>query len=301
MINESEIKALISLLDDTDDTIISQVEKRLFQLGPKAIPSLEKPWDLGDISELRQRRLDEIIKKIQSQSLSSELKHWKATNQDDLLAGALIINKIKYGEVDRQFIDNIIDKIKLDVWLEMHYDLTSFEKIKILNYVFFDIHKFIGDNDDYHNPDNSYISRVIERKKGNPISIAILYSLVAQRLGLPVFGINLPQHFIVGYLENQNSKEPIRLDETKLMVPGPKAKVQFYINPFNKGSIFPIDNLYVFLKQVNIEPRDEYFLPCTNVEILKRMVRNLISSYEKLKNPSMIHQYQMMMGVLDEA
>ncbi len=301
MINESEIKALISLLDDTDDTIISQVEKRLFQLGPKAIPSLEKPWDLGDISELRQRRLDEIIKKIQSQSLSSELKHWKATNQDDLLAGALIINKIKYGEVDRQFIDNIIDKIKLDVWLEMHYDLTSFEKIKILNYVFFDIHKFIGDNDDYHNPDNSYISRVIERKKGNPISIAILYSLVAQRLGLPVFGINLPQHFIVGYLENQNSKEPIRLDETKLMVPGPKAKVQFYINPFNKGSIFPIDNLYVFLKQVNIEPRDEYFLPCTNVEILKRMVRNLISSYEKLKNPSMIHQYKMMMGVLDEA
>ena len=300
MINESEIKALISLLDDTDDTIISQVEKRLFQLGPNALPSLEKPWDLGNISELRQRRLSDIIKKIQSQSISSELRHWKATNPNDLLEGALIINKIKYGEIDRQFIENIIDKIKLDVWLEMHYDLTSFEKIKILNYVFFEIHKFVGDNEDYHNPDNSYLSRVIERKKGNPISLAILYSLIAQRLRLPVFGINLPQHFIVGYLDQHETNEPIRLNETKLMIPGPKPKVQFFINPFNKGSIFPIENLYVFLKQVNIEPRDEYFLPCTNIEILKRMVRNLLSAYEKLKNQSMIHQYEAMMAVLDE-
>jgi hypothetical protein len=54
------------------------------------------------------------------------------------------------------------------------------------------------------------------------------------------------------------------------------------------------------LKQVNVEPRDEYFLPCSNIEILKRMVRNLISAYEKLKNPSMIHQYEAMMAVLEE-
>lgn len=300
MINESEIKALISLLDDTDEDVVSQVEKRLFQLGPDVIPALEQPWDSTDINELRQRRIDDIIKKIQSQSLTSELRKWKQTNQTDLLEGALIINRVKYPDVDRQFIDNLIDKIKLDVWLEMHYDLTSFEKIKILNYVFFDVHRFLGDNEDYHNPDNSYLSRVFERKKGNPISLAIIYSLVAQRLRLPVFGINLPQHFIVGYLENYSDTEPLRLNESKMMIPEPDARVQFYINPFNKGSIFPRENLYVFLKQVNIEPREEYFLPCTNIEILKRMVRNLISAYEKLKNPAMIQQYEAMMAVLDE-
>lgn len=300
MINESEIKALISLLDDTDEDVVSQVEKRLFQLGPDVIPALEQPWDSTDINELRQRRIDDIIKKIQSQSLTSELRKWKQTNQTDLLEGALIINRVKYPDVDRQFIDNLIDKIKLDVWLEMHYDLTSFEKIKILNYVFFDVHRFLGDNEDYHNPDNSYLSRVFERKKGNPISLAIIYSLVAQRLRLPVFGINLPQHFIVGYLENYSDTEPLRLNESKMMIPEPDARVQFYINPFNKGSIFPRENLYVFLKQVNIEPREEYFLPCSNIEILKRMVRNLISAYEKLKNPAMIQQYEAMMAVLDE-
>ena len=160
MINESEIKALISLLDDTDNEVVSQVEKRLFQLGPEIIPALEQPWDLSDINELRQRRLDEIIKRIQSHTLTNELRNWKQSNQSDLLEGVLILNRVKYPDVDRQFIDNLIDKIKLDVWLEMHYDLTSFEKIKILNYVFFDVHKFVGDNEDYHNPDNSYLSRV---------------------------------------------------------------------------------------------------------------------------------------------
>ena len=114
MINESEIKALISLLDDTDNEVVSQVEKRLFQLGPEIIPALEQPWDLSDINELRQRRLDEIIKRIQSHTLTNELRNWKQSNQSDLLEGVLILNRVKYPDVDRQFIDNLIDKIKLD-------------------------------------------------------------------------------------------------------------------------------------------------------------------------------------------
>lgn len=300
MINVSEIRALISLLDDTDEEVVNQVEKRLFQLGPEIIPSLEQNWNVDDISEVRQRRLDEIIKRIHSHTLTAELKEWKLNGQTDLLTGVLLINRVKYPDIDRQFIDNFIDKIKLDVWLEMHYDLTSFEKIKILNYVFFDVHRFVGDNEDYHNPDNSYLSRVLERKRGNPISLAVIYTLVAQRLRLPVFGINLPQHFIVGYLENFTDTEPLRLNDSKLMVPEPDARVQFYINPFNKGSVFPRENLYVFLKQVNIEPRDEYFLPCSNIDILKRMIRNLISAYEKLKNPAMIQQFESMMALLDD-
>lgn len=288
------------MLDDSDSEVVSQVEERLFQLGPDVIPALEQNFDLGDVSEIRQRRVDEIIKKIQTQSLIGELRNWKKNKHEDLLDGAIIINRVKYPDLDRQYIDNFIDKIKLDVWLEMHYDLTSFEKIKILNYVFFDVHKFTGDNEDYHNPDNSYLSKVLERKKGNPISLAIIYSLVAQRLRLPVFGINLPQHFIVGYLDNYLESETLRLTETKIMVPNPESKVQFYINPFNKGSIFPRENLYVFLKQVNIEPREEYFLPCNNVEILKRMVRNLMSAYDKLKNIGMFTQFEAMMAVLEE-
>ena len=300
MIKDSEIKALIFLLDDTDNEVVSRVEERLFELGKEVIPALEQNIDFGEINEVRQRRIDDIIKRIHFQLLISELRQWKESGMEDLLSGVYILNKLRYPDVELPFIDNLIDKIKLDVWLEMHYDLTSFEKIKILNYVFFEIHKFSGDNEDYNHPDNSYLSKVLERKKGNPVTLAVIYSLVAQRLRLPVFGINLPQHFIVGYLENSNDSEPLRLNEVKFLVPDPKARVLFYINPFNKGSVFPRENLYVFLKQVNIEPRDDYFMPATNLEILKRMVRNLLSSYEKLKNAGMIQHLETMMNILEE-
>ncbi|MCC6721802.1 MAG: transglutaminase family protein [Bacteroidia bacterium] len=299
MINESELKALIYLLDDTDDDVVNQVEQRLFQLGPDVIPTLEQTYEQSDINELRQKRVDEIIRKIQSHYLIEELKKWKENNQDDLLEGALIINKIKYPEIDRQYIENILNKIKLDVWLELNYDLTSFEKIKILNYIMFDVHRFSGDNEDYHNPDNSYLSKVLDRKKGNPISLAIIYSLVAQRLNLPVFGVNLPQHFIVGYLEDKTDIKPVKLNESKFMIPNQSSIVQFYINPFNKGSVFPRENLFVFLNQVNIEPKDEYFLPCKNIEIIKRMVRNLHSSYEKLKNTNLMQQCELISNILE--
>ncbi|NUM30819.1 MAG: hypothetical protein HUU47_00660 [Bacteroidetes bacterium] len=300
LINEAEIKALIYLLDDTDDDVVNQVEQRLFQLGPDIIPSLEQSYETSEINELRQKRVDEIIKKIQSYYTLEELKKWKDTNQNDLLEGALIINKLKYPEIDRQYFENILNKIKLDVWLELNYDLTSFDKIKILNYIFFDVHRFTGDNEDYHNPDNSYLSKVFERKKGNPISLAIIYSIVAQRLQLPVFGVNLPQHFIVGYLDENTEVKPVKLNQTNFLVPNANSPVQFYINPFNKGSVFPKENLFVFLKQVNIEPKDEYFLPCKNIEIIKRMVRNLHSSYEKLKNNRMVHQCELMTEVLEK-
>ncbi|MCB9251052.1 MAG: hypothetical protein H6605_01165 [Flavobacteriales bacterium] len=300
MVKESEIRALISLLDDTDQEVVNQVEQRLFEIGKEIIPTLEDNYLLEDVNEVRQKRIDDIIQRIKTQAITTDLRFWKEMQQDDLFEGVLIINRIKYPNLDKQIIDNLIDKIKLDVWLEMHYDLTSFEKIKILNYVFFDIHRFQGDSDDYHNPENSYLSRVIERKKGNPVTIAIIYLLVAQRLRLPVFGINLPQHFIVGFMENQFDNEPLRLNEIKYLKPDPNAKVQFYINPFNKGSVFPRENLYVFLKQVNIEPREEFFQPCSNLEILKRMVRNLQTAYERLKNQSMLEQYDQILKILEE-
>ena len=59
--------------------------------------------------------------------------------------GVFIINKILDPNLDRQSIENQLDKIKLDAWLELNYDLTSFEKVKILNRIIFDVHKFTGD------------------------------------------------------------------------------------------------------------------------------------------------------------
>ena len=66
----------------------------------------------------------------------------------------------------------------------------SFEKVKILNHNFFEVHQFEGDTEEYHHSKNLYIGSVLDRKKGNPVGLAIVYSLVAQRrLNIPIYGV----------------------------------------------------------------------------------------------------------------
>ena len=58
--------------------------------------------------------------------------------------------------------------------------------------------------------------------------------------------------------------------------------ILFYVNPFSKGLIFQQKDIDSFLKQLNVEPENKYYLPCSNLDILKRVLNNLVYSFEKL-------------------
>jgi hypothetical protein len=146
------------------------------------------------------------------------------------------------------------------------------------------LHHFKGNADDYHSPDNSYINRVLETKKGNPISLAIIYSIIAQRLNIPIFGVNLPQHFILAYKDDALIKGNNSFKGTEYMDYNMPGEILFYVNAFNKGAIFNKWNIDQFLKQLNIKPQSIYYEPCSNVDIMMRVCRNLIYSYEKLND-----------------
>lgn len=297
MLNENEIRSMVSLLDDPDNRVSQHIEEQLLQLGPPVIPLLESLWPKMETA-LQQDKLVQLIKRISSDAILNELKRWKESENQDLLEGVLIINKLQNPNLDRQLIDNQLDKIKLDAWLELNYDLTSFEKIKILNHVFFDVHQFKGDTDNYHNSKNSFISSVLEKKSGNPISLAIIYSIVAQRLNIPVYGVNLPQHFILGYIKDLEWQPLKRFNDESILKDEQGAEIMFYINPFNEGLIFSRENIYKFLKQLKIEPRDDYFKACSNLSIVQRILRNLETSYAKENNETKLRQVQEMLKLL---
>lgn len=61
-----------------------------------------------------------------------------------------------------------------------------------------DVIGFDGDHDTYHDPANGLLSRVLDRKRGLPITLSIVYVSIARRLGVPAFGIGLPGHFVAG-------------------------------------------------------------------------------------------------------
>src|SRR3546814_17101059 len=71
----------------------------------------------------------------------------------------------------------------------MNYEMSTLEKVKLLNHVFFKVHGFSGNTVNHQDPQNSYLNLVLESKKGNQISLALIYSLVAQKLDIPIYGV----------------------------------------------------------------------------------------------------------------
>ena len=261
-----EVESLIKLLDDPDIEISRHVEHRLLSYGSAVIKNLEQAWDLSPDAVL-QKRIEHLIHSIQFQATKADLTHWIAKGSFDLLKGLIIINRYQYPELDEQRIINKIEVLKRDIWMQLTYEMSPFEKVKLINNVLYSTYGFSGNTTNHKDPRNSYMSQVLETKKGNQISLATIYIIIAQRLDIPIYGVNLPQHFILAYI-----------DETKKSATD--NGILFYINAFNKGFIFGRDEVDTFLKQLKLSPNKEFYEPCDNVEIIKRVLRNLISSYQ---------------------
>ncbi len=269
-----EVIALITLLDDPDEAIYSEVRNRFIVLGPPAIPHLETAWE-NSFEALMQKRIEIIIHSIQFEALQKALKDWSITESDDLLKGILLLARYQYPDLDESKVHKQIQQIKQDVWLELHDDLTALEKVKIVNHILFEVHQFGGNITNYHAPQNSFINNVLESKKGNPLMLSVIYAIICKELNIPVYGINLPQHFVLAYVNDYANL--IDVNNKTL-----SNNILFYINPFSKGLIFSQKDIDQFLKQLNLDPDNKYYLPCSNIEIVKRCLTNLVYSYEKL-------------------
>ncbi len=288
--NKKEITALISLLDDPDETVFKQVSMQFLSLGQNIIPLLEDAWE-HSFDTLIQNRIENIIHQIQFDIIKDELKTWAMPDHQDLLEGALLIARYQYPDVDITKIHKQIAQIKQDVWLELNEYLTALEKIKIINHILFDVHNFSGNTSNYHAPQNSYINNVLESKKGNPLLLSILYTIIAQSLEIPIYGVNLPEHFILCYVD-------IEVMGIPTMEGNQGSNVLFYINPFSKGAVFGQKEVDAFLMQLKLPALAAYYEPCSNLEIIKRLLRNLITSYEKLGYPDKSEELKGLLGSL---
>jgi hypothetical protein len=200
MINSTEINSLIRLLDDPDNEIFVHVHDKLLSYGNDAIEYLESAFSMA-FDPIQQERIANLAHEIQFKAVKEELKLWYYGGAFDLLQGVLLIDKYQYPDLDDQKIVNYIDTIKRDVWLQMMYDASPSDHVKLINHIFYNIYGFSGNTTNHQDPRNSYLSQVIETHKGNQISLAIIYSIIAQRLDIPIYGVNLPQHFILAYVD----------------------------------------------------------------------------------------------------
>jgi len=299
MLNQKEIISMIALLDDEDEEVSHLVEEKLLSLGISVIPILENEW--GQIENFtQQQKIENIIHRIQFIGVLDDLRAWRESEDQDLLEGVYLVAKSRYPDLDKQKIVNEIDRIRLDIWLELRSELSAFEKIRIVNHVLYNIHGFKGNTDNYHDPQNSFINIALESKRGNPIMLAVVYMLIAQRLHMPIFGVNLPQHFVLAYKEDPPFMPPSDSFNAKPVLDYSFGRILFYVNAFNQGSVFSKTNLEQFLRQINIEPRLEFFDACSNIDIIKRILRNLVVAYQKLNSKHKLSEIHEMLSILGE-
>jgi regulator of sirC expression with transglutaminase-like and TPR domain len=284
MINETEVNSLIRLLDDPDQEIYNHVHEKLLSYGTEAIGYLESAFGSA-FDPVQQERIANLVHEIQFDLLKNDLKLWLQGGAFDLLQGVLIINRYQYPDIDEQKVINQIEAIKRDIWIQMMNEASAPEQIKLINHVFYNIYGFSGNTTNHLDPQNSFLSQVLETKKGNQISLAIIYSIIAQKLDIPVYGVNLPQHFILAYMDESQQSEF-------------EGGVLFYINAFNKGFIFGRRDVDMFLKQLNLKYDKQFYEPCSNTDIIKRVLRNLISAYEHLGSSEKVDELNSLLEIL---
>lgn len=279
---DASIQALVRLIDDPDDSIYEHIRDELMSIGLKAIPFLENSWEEEDLGLLFQSRIENLIHDIQFQATKKELMEWIESSHKDLLTGTLIVARYQYPNLDEQLVHQKIQQIRKDIWLEISEKQTAYEKVRVFNKVFYGKHHFSGNAKDYHSPLNSFINTVLETRKGNPLSLCVLYSIIAQSLDLPIYGVNLPNHFVLTYLDENNVQE--------ILDAGNQYGSLFYINAFSKGGIFDETEIRQFLEGLNKPALRSHFEPCSNSAIISRMLTNLIASFQQAGSTEKVNE-----------
>lgn len=282
--NARKIKALINLIDDPDENIYSEVKHQLLLLGPVALPYLEKVWNDAMNSWIIQR-VEEIIEDIKFNELAKQLIHWKYNNQEDLLYAVWLINNFQYSEITLDYLNKKIEQIKKDIWIEFAEDLTALEEIMIINHILYEVHLFSANIANYHAVQNNYLHYVLENKKGNNASLGILYLLLTQKLKLPVFAVNIPDYLILTYINNNTNL--FDANSTSL-----QDATLFYINPFSKGTLLQKEDIKEFLSQMSISEKNNYFIPCSNADVIVKLLLSIAGSYAQQSNTSMYSRYK---------
>ena len=111
----NQINALISLIEDPDEIIFSQVKSEIKNYGAEIIPKLEKEWETSSFGPLYRERIEKLIQSIQLESVSGKMKDWHNSEEKDLLEGALLINQFQYPSYDTDLIKKEISRIRQDV------------------------------------------------------------------------------------------------------------------------------------------------------------------------------------------
>ena len=260
--SSNEIKALITLLGDEDDHVRDIARGHLLQIGREAEEYL-RAATVADLEAKVRIEARHVLEKIRQEDLLGSFYLFGLSEEGDidLEHAVFLLARVGYPDLQIEPCQRELDRLAQVIaprLADLHPWRNGREIIAAINAVLFEKEGFCGNVEEYYDPDNSYLNRVLERRTGIPVSLAVLYMLIAQRLRLPVHGVNLPVHFICQY------RTPQEL---------------FYFDPFNKGRIITRAECAKMLQGSGRVLEESFLQPVAARPILARMLRNLVWIY----------------------
>jgi regulator of sirC expression with transglutaminase-like and TPR domain len=202
----------------------------------------------------------------------------KPEDEINLVEAALLIARTAFPDLSASHCLELLDRWAERLRKSLGDSPSAGDILIHLNRILFDEEGFRGDQQNYYDPQNSFLNRVLERKLGIPITLSLVYSEVGRRAGFPVHGIALPGHFIAGLLHTSGT---------------------LFIDPFNRGEILTEKEC-----QQRIEARYgrqaaldmSWKIPAGKKAILRRMLRNLKAIYRSLNQD--LQSFEMIQWIL---
>ncbi len=179
---------------------------------------------------------------------------------EGLMRAAVAISMHELADVDPDDVDRQIQRLSDRVRRRLH-GRNLHAVLAHLHEVLFDEEGFAGNVDDYYNPKNSYLSVVMETRRGIPISLTLLYKLIAERLGLPVQGVNAPGHFLARVVSRSE---------------------KMLVDPFYGGRVITDKEAFERIREVTGQrvPADPRLLePATHLQWLARILTNVQNNF----------------------
>jgi regulator of sirC expression with transglutaminase-like and TPR domain len=186
----------------------------------------------------------------------------------NLAEAALLIASEEYPDLDIAAYLARLDEMAATLKRRLRADISPADAIVALNRFLFDEHGFTGNAADYYDPRHSFLNEVLDRKRGIPLTLALVYIEISRRIGLQVQGVSFPAHFLV----------KCRLREGTVV-----------LDPYANGISLSLDDLKQRIKSLRngVElPQSsiaEMLATASNKEILVRMLRNLKGIYSHHK------------------
>lgn len=271
MKENSEIRALLQLLDDPDEVVYKEVSEKIKDYGKRIIPNLEDFWQQTQDSQV-QFRIEHIIHEVNLDDVLQQFTSWFANNKNDLFNGALLLASYLFPTFDEMQAHRTLKSIYQSCWLEINQYLTPLEQINTINSIVYSMYKFKGHDLEENKPAHYFINEVLETRLGNNYSLGLLYQVLCEKLDIPVFAIQLPRQFLLAYFTTEND----------LHSPDqPQLKIQFYIDP-NNGSIYTQNDVDHYLKKYDLEIDEYTYLPLHHHDIIQFTIEALIQTYDMI-------------------